>query len=72
MNIDWMAGARCTETDPELFHPGQGESNAPALLVCSRCEVREPCLEYALATRQSGIWGGTSEKQRQRMRRAAA
>ena len=72
MNLDWMNKARCAETDPELFTPGQGESNVPALRICSTCEVREPCLEYALATKQSGVWGGTSEKQRQRLRRSAA
>lgn len=72
MNIDWMTQARCTETDPELFTPGQGQSNAPARRICASCEVREPCLEYALATNQSGVWGGTSEKERQRLRRGLA
>ena len=31
----------------------------------------EPCLEFALATNQeSGIWGGTSEEERRKLRKA--
>ena len=71
MNLEWMSRALCAETDPELFNPDRGGSNRDALRVCNSCDVKQPCLEYALATNQHGIWGGTSEKQRQRLRRAA-
>jgi WhiB family redox-sensing transcriptional regulator len=38
--------------------------------VCTDCEVRQPCLDFALATNQdSGIWGGTSEEERRKLRR---
>jgi WhiB family redox-sensing transcriptional regulator len=35
--------------------------------------VREDCLEYALANGEKfGIWGGLSERERRRLRRARA
>jgi WhiB family redox-sensing transcriptional regulator len=38
--------------------------------VCNECEVREPCLEFALESNQdSGVWGGTSEEERRAIRR---
>ena len=38
--------------------------------VCWSCEVRQECLEYAMKNREVvGVWGGTSEKERRRLRR---
>jgi WhiB family redox-sensing transcriptional regulator len=38
--------------------------------VCGGCDARQPCLEFALTTNQdSGIWGGTSEEERRKLRR---
>jgi WhiB family redox-sensing transcriptional regulator len=57
--------------DPELFHPGRGESTAAAEAVCAGCPVRVDCLEYALAAGEKfGIWGGVSQKARRRIKRA--
>jgi WhiB family redox-sensing transcriptional regulator len=39
-----------------------------ALAVCHRCDVREPCLAYAIEHRAAGVWGGTSDRQRKRIR----
>lgn len=61
--------AACAETDPELFFPERGESSFEARNVCADCPLRQPCLEYALAHKEYGVWGGTSERQRQRLRR---
>jgi WhiB family redox-sensing transcriptional regulator len=39
--------------------------------VCRSCEAQEPCLDFALATNQeSGVWGGTSEEERRKLRKA--
>jgi hypothetical protein len=39
--------------------------------VCQGCPVRDACPQYAFETRQTdGIWGGTTERQRRRLRRA--
>jgi len=46
------------------------EQIAAAKLVCRRCEVQGACLEFALATNQdSGVWGGTSEEERRKLRK---
>jgi WhiB family redox-sensing transcriptional regulator len=72
---EWRAKAACSDTDPDLFFPigttGQAlEQIAAAKLVCSGCEVRAACLEFAMATNQeSGVWGGTSEEERRKMRK---
>ena len=40
--------------------------------ICSGCEVRAQCLEYALAhDERFGIWGGLSERERRRLKRRA-
>ena len=72
----WRDHAACKGLDPALFYPGPGEDLAPALAICRRCEVREPCLEHALTRGECyGIWGGESEHRRRvirAQRRAAA
>lgn len=66
--VDWMASAQCRDLGPQVMHPTDGHGVIDAKRVCAACPVKEPCLEYALATRQEyGVWGGTSERQRRRM-----
>lgn len=73
--MDWVQRARCKDEDPELFFPVG--TSGPALeqierarAICMQCEVREECLEWALASGQdAGVWGGTSEEERKAMRR---
>ncbi|MEA2477395.1 MAG: WhiB family transcriptional regulator, redox-sensing transcriptional regulator [Actinomycetota bacterium] len=70
--VEWQAHARCTEpsVDPEIFFPERGGSSKAARAVCKDCKVREECLHYALNNKeQFGIWGGTSERERRRLRR---
>lgn len=73
----WSARAACLSADPDLFFPIS--SSGPALVqvakakaICARCQVRQECLEFALAAHQiHGVWGGTSEEERQLMRSRA-
>ncbi|MDQ4130171.1 MAG: WhiB family transcriptional regulator [Actinomycetota bacterium] len=68
-----MEQARCLDADPEAFFPEKGGSTREAKRICSACEVREECLEYALANDERfGIWGGMSERERRRLRRLAS
>ena len=65
----WRLNALCAETDPEAFFPEKGGSTREAKRVCSGCEVRAECLEFALANDERfGIWGGLSERERRRLR----
>ena len=69
---DWQERALCAQTDPEAFFPEKGGSTREAKRICSGCEVRAECLEYALTNDERfGIWGGLSERERRRLRRAA-
>jgi WhiB family transcriptional regulator, redox-sensing transcriptional regulator len=68
----WQESALCAETDPEAFFPEKGGSTREAKKICTGCEVKAQCLEYALANDERfGIWGGLSERERRRLRRRA-
>ncbi|ATQ28453.1 WhiB family regulatory protein [Rhodococcus ruber Chol-4] len=66
----WQERALCAQTDPEAFFPEKGGSTREAKRICLGCEVRDECLEYALANDERfGIWGGLSERERRRLKR---
>jgi WhiB family redox-sensing transcriptional regulator len=73
---DWRDAAACRDTEPDLFFPVGATGPAldqieSAKRVCRICEAQEACLDFALATNQeSGVWGGTSEEERRKLRRA--
>ena len=75
-DIDWIAQANCAGTDSEAFFPDKGVMPIDAKKVCSKCEVKVECLDYALDNEfLYGVWGGTTEKDRRwlkKQRRAAA
>ena len=72
----WREHAACRDSDPDLFFPigttGQALDQIDAAKgVCDRCPVAVDCLEFALVTNQeAGVWGGTSEDERRRLRKA--
>ena len=69
----WQERANCLGVDPDLFFPERGASTREAKGVCRGCEVKDECLEYALAHGEKfGIWGGLSERERRRVRRERA
>lgn len=74
-DYSWRKYSLCRDTDPELFFPVGTTGQAlvqieEARRVCGECTVREECLQFALETNQdSGIWGGTSEEERRKLRR---
>lgn len=49
-------------TKEELKKVQQDSEEAKS--ICSRCEVQEQCLEYALRNEPLGIWGGKTEAER--------
>lgn len=70
----------CAETDPELFFPQEITDStgnlrskyynlAAAKKICDGCPLKMACLEYALNNIEIGVWGGTTEEQRNLMRR---
>jgi WhiB family transcriptional regulator, redox-sensing transcriptional regulator len=66
----WQDRALCAQTDPEAFFPEKGGSTREAKRICLGCEVKDACLDYALAhDERFGIWGGLSERERRRLKR---
>ena len=66
----WQEKALCAQTDPEAFFPEKGGSTREAKRICLGCEVKDACLDYALAhDERFGIWGGLSERERRRLKR---
>ena len=74
----WREEAKCRDMPLRRFFPEQGESLSPARLVCNGggeslpCPVRAECLEFALTLSglaDAGVWAGTTERQRRRIRR---
>ena len=70
MKSDWRAQAACLGTVPTsaFFTPPWQLPDERAVAVCKGCPVREPCLAYALDGMEQGRWGGTTARQRMRLR----
>ena len=74
-NIDWRAKAACLDVDDaELFFPVGSTGPAKrqierAKAVCSTCDSRVDCLEFAFEHNlDHGVWGGLSENERRSLR----
>lgn len=67
----WDNG-ECLSSDPELFFPLDAMMNKYAKRICAPCTEKGPCLEYALKRGLSGVWGGTTTRERAIVRKRAA
>jgi len=65
--MSWRLQAACRGVNPELFFPAPGQTTAQAKAICASCPVATSCRDENLFE-QFGVWGGTSERQRQRIR----
>jgi WhiB family redox-sensing transcriptional regulator len=71
----WRQQAACRHSDASLFFPAGSTGAAvdqiqAAKAICESCPVAEACLRFAMETNQeAGIWGGTDEDERRRLRR---
>lgn len=69
-DTDWRNTAACLGIPATFFYPGRGDDVTEAMATCSRCPVRQQCLEFALAHNEPGVWGGTTGRERDRIVRA--
>ena len=69
----WQVKAACRGPQAAVFYPPSHferkdervEREGRAKAICAMCSVREPCLDFAIRTReQHGIWGGLNEIER--------
>jgi len=55
---------------PDVFFSQEASREAQKIAeeiaknICGKCPVRVQCRDYALSTRVTGIWGGTTEAER--------
>lgn len=77
----WQRLAACRGEDATFyFAPGYFEKRGEKLAreaiakrICAICPVRQPCLDYALTTREGhGVWGGLNETERRAILRSRA
>ena len=69
--MTWREEGNCRGVDVNLFFPERGANVRvvnEAKQVCRGCQVRRQCFEYGIQHHELGIWGGTSEIQRRRIR----
>jgi hypothetical protein len=64
-----VGSVECEEL-PDVFFTQEASREAQKLAeeiaknMCQSCPVKVICRDYALSTRVSGIWGGTTESER--------
>lgn len=67
----WRKRGACVGADSTLFFPDEQQPYAKVVLakrICAQCQVREECLEWALAGEEFGVWGGLSAGERERLK----
>ncbi len=69
--LAWQLQAACRDIPSAMFFPERKypHNTAPAKAVCRGCTVSAECLQYAIDYNERGVWGGTSDEDRKRMRR---
>jgi len=66
----WQDRGACRGSSQDHWFPAEHESNKEAKKICNGCPVRNECLEHALTHHERyGIWGGTTTRERERIRR---
>ena len=72
MGQNWRSIGLCRGSDTLVFYPPSDDDSLAeeAKMICGMCAVRQPCLEFALTTREKhGVWGGLTERERRRVLR---
>jgi hypothetical protein len=71
----------CAGGDTDLFYPpdeypqsGRRPNYRTALTTCGRCptRIKLACLRYAVVHKEQGVWGGSTDKDRDRLRQLLA
>lgn len=61
----------CVGKDPAIFFPDVAYNRYEvkrAKDICAVCPVRAQCMDYALRNNEVGIWGGTTERERKKIK----
>lgn len=67
---DWQQRAACRGRGTHNWFPPDHTNARDGKALCNTCPVRQECSDCALADLSiKGVWGGTSERERTRLRR---
>lgn len=68
-SMAWAEQGACRGSKSSLWFPEPGKNAPHALAICKECPVRAECLDYAMVNGERfGVWGGTTEKDRRKLR----
>ena len=73
LDISWRDQAACKSVPTETFFPTVEDAGIPTTLakLCAGCPVKSECLDFAVSDSTIfGIWAGTDEKERRKMRQS--
>ena len=64
VDSEWRSESRCFGLDPDKFFAAKGRPRKDATDPCTRCPVRDQCLDFALDSpwQPCGVWGGLTER----------
>lgn len=68
---DWQEDGTCFDRGSDvatMFFSNLKSQQAEALLYCAECPVKSLCYAYSLIYGERGIWGGTTDKERDERR----
>lgn len=67
--MDWKALGNCRGRDTNFFYPENNRwAEVSAKKVCAGCPVFAQCMDWALAHDELGIWGGTTDRERRKIK----
>jgi WhiB family redox-sensing transcriptional regulator len=68
----WAEKGACRRLSPDIFFDDTDGDfpNITAATACGHCMIQLECLNWAMRTKEKyGIWGGTTPRQREKLRR---
>lgn len=74
MNFPDLSQGLCREVGTEFFFSEEGNENDTSIYsfarkICSGCQVKQTCLDWAVKHEGYGVWGGTTPRERMLIRR---
>jgi WhiB family transcriptional regulator, redox-sensing transcriptional regulator len=67
----WKMLGHCVGKDTSLFFPTDSYNRSQVMRakdLCAVCLVQAQCMDYALRHDEVGIWGGTTERERKKIK----
>jgi len=74
MNMPDLSKGLCREVGTEFFYPDSENDSDTSIYafgkkICSGCEVKQACLDWAVKHEGYGLWGGATPRDRMAIRR---